>query len=112
MQVELFKLEDVKFSNFKPQAFQKYFAFYGLIRTDTAMLLRDLLILLIRHTHSDIQIAVLGHAPMLVPDCTATVWQMDSNFFWGVSGVLSNRNPLQIKNFMGFPQNGPETQGF
>jgi len=61
MQVELFKSEDVKFSIFKPPAFRKYFAFYGLIRTDTAMLLIDLLILSMRCTHSDIQTAILGH---------------------------------------------------
>ena len=58
MQVELSKLEDVKFSIVKPPPFQKYFALYGPIRTDTAMLLINLLILPIRHTYSEIQTAI------------------------------------------------------
>jgi hypothetical protein len=43
MQVELSKLEDVEFTAPKLLAFQKYFAFYGLIRTDKAMSLMNLL---------------------------------------------------------------------
>jgi hypothetical protein len=83
MQVELFKSEDVKFLIFKPPAFQKFFAFYGLIRTDTAMLLMDLLILpnsnkvhIFRYLNSH-----FGPCPILIPDCTATVYNLAQHFF-------------------------------
>src|ERR1700678_1145381 len=87
MQVKLSKSEDVKFSSFRPSAFQKYFAFYGLIRTDTAMPLIDFLNLPIRCIYSDFQKNLNSH---LVPDCTATVYDV---FFFsflegGLSGVL------------------------
>src|ERR1700678_2339538 len=89
MQVELSKLEDVKFSSFRPSAFRKYFAFYGLIRTDTAMLLIDFLNLLIRSIYSDFQKnlnSYFGPCPILVPDWTATVYDV---FFFPLEGGLS-----------------------
>src|ERR1700678_2392821 len=61
MQFELSKSEDVKFSSFRPSAFQKYFAFYGLIRTDTAILLIDFLNLPIRCVYSDFQKILNSH---------------------------------------------------
>ena len=61
MQVELSKLEDVKFLSFRPSAFRKYFAFYGLIRTDTAMLLIDFLDLPIRCIYSDLKKKLNSH---------------------------------------------------
>jgi len=32
--------------------------------------------------------------------------------FWDYLGSYPTETPLQIKNFMGFPQNDPETLGF
>src|SRR5271168_2947695 len=89
MQVELSKSEDVKFSSFRPSTFQN--AFYGLIRTDMAMLLIDFLSLPIRCIYSDFQIAILGHDLFWYQ--TVQPLYMMSFFFLsflqrGLSGVL------------------------
>src|ERR1700730_6893821 len=90
-------------------AFRKYFAFYDLIRTDEDMLLIDLLILPIRCTYS-----ILGHILFLYQTVQPLygLIQHSNLFFWGYLGSYPTETPLQIKNFMGFPQNGPETLGF
>ena len=115
MQVELSKLEDVKFSSFRPSAFWKYFAFYGLIRTDTVMLLIDFLNLPIRCIYSDFQKILSSHFgpwPILVPDCTATVYDVFFFFSFLVSGVLSNRNPPSNQEFHGVSTKWLRNPGF
>ena len=90
MQVELSKSEDVKFSSFRPSTFQN--AFYGLIRTDMAMLLIDFFNLPIRCIYSDFQKNLNSHfgpRPILVPDCTATVYDVFFfSFFFGIWGPI------------------------
>ena len=64
MQVEWSKLKDVKFSIFNLSAFQRYFAFFGPVRTDTTMLFIHFLILPIRYMLSVVRPVKVKREPV------------------------------------------------
>src|ERR1700737_1554530 len=76
--------------------FQKYFAFYGLIRTDEDMLLIDLLILPIRCTYS-----ILGHILFWYQTVQPLygLIQHSNLFFWGIWGPIQQKQGFHISLF-------------